>query len=470
MAQYTVKAPDGKTITLNGPEGASEADVIAIAQQLYKPEAPSGFAKGLKDLVSGGGQAVARGLETAAEYVGYQPAIDFLTKERQKYEDIIKKEEEQYQSQRKAAGETGIDWGRIGGNVANPLNYVGGAPTTVPRLLGMGAVQGAATPIYNTDQYGGQLVQNVGEGVLTAGLFGAGAKALGGAKNVISDLTAPMTESGRQRLAREFVQNTVPTEAVPQVQAALRNPNMYVEGSMPSMGEAVAHIPEATNLASLQAKMANAPEVAPIFSARDTANELARANAVAKLGGEFVSDAQKARTALTTPMREEALAAAKPVQAESLASALETVANSKKYKGSGIAEESLNYFANEFRKAAADGVVTPEAMYNIRQRVGQDIQGLASQRGITSLGAKGIEADTSVKKIIDNAIEATGGKGWKDYLTAFEQESTKINRMKVGEYLQKTLGGKFNAENAGAFATAIQNAPQTLKTSTGVSR
>jgi hypothetical protein len=470
MAQYTVKAPDGKTITLNGPEGASESDVIAIAQQLYKPEAPSGFAKGLKDLVAGGGQAVARGLETAAEYVGYQPAIDFISKERQKYEDIIKKEETQYQAQRKAAGETGVDWGRIGGNIANPLNYVGGAPTTLPRLLGMGAVQGAATPIYNTDQYGGQLVQNIGEGALTAGLFGVGAKALGGAKNVVSDLTAPMTESGRQRLAQEFVRNTVPAEAVPQVQAAIRNPNAYVEGSIPSVGESVAHIPEAANLASLQAKMANSPEVAPIFAARDTANEAARANAVAKLGGEFVSDAEKARTELTAPMREAALTAAKPVQAESLANALETVANSKAYKGSGIAEDSLKYFANAFRDAATEGVVTPEAMYNIRKRVGQDIQGLAAQKGINSLDATAIKADTSIKNIIDNAIEATGGKGWKDYLTAFEQESTKINRMKVGEYLQETLKGKFNAENAGAFATAIQNAPQTLKTSTGVSR
>lgn len=38
MAQYTVQAPDGNTITLEGPEGASQADVIAKAQQLYKAE------------------------------------------------------------------------------------------------------------------------------------------------------------------------------------------------------------------------------------------------------------------------------------------------------------------------------------------------------------------------------------------------------------------------------------------------
>jgi hypothetical protein len=39
VPQYTVKAPDGKTITLEGPAGASQAQIIAQAQKLYKPAA-----------------------------------------------------------------------------------------------------------------------------------------------------------------------------------------------------------------------------------------------------------------------------------------------------------------------------------------------------------------------------------------------------------------------------------------------
>ena len=39
MAEYTVTAPDGKEITLEGPAGASQADIIAQAQKLYKPNA-----------------------------------------------------------------------------------------------------------------------------------------------------------------------------------------------------------------------------------------------------------------------------------------------------------------------------------------------------------------------------------------------------------------------------------------------
>ena len=42
MAEYTVVAPDGKEITLEGPAGASQEAIIAQAQKLYKPqEAPT---------------------------------------------------------------------------------------------------------------------------------------------------------------------------------------------------------------------------------------------------------------------------------------------------------------------------------------------------------------------------------------------------------------------------------------------
>jgi hypothetical protein len=38
MAEYTVVAPDGKEIILEGPAGASQADIIAQAQKLYNPK------------------------------------------------------------------------------------------------------------------------------------------------------------------------------------------------------------------------------------------------------------------------------------------------------------------------------------------------------------------------------------------------------------------------------------------------
>ena len=57
MAQYTVQAPDGHTITLEGPEGASQADVIAQAQKLYQPKAEIASTQFGE---TGGGAAVGR--------------------------------------------------------------------------------------------------------------------------------------------------------------------------------------------------------------------------------------------------------------------------------------------------------------------------------------------------------------------------------------------------------------------------
>lgn len=40
MATYTVRAPDGKLVTLNGPAGASQQQILAQAQRLYVPDEP----------------------------------------------------------------------------------------------------------------------------------------------------------------------------------------------------------------------------------------------------------------------------------------------------------------------------------------------------------------------------------------------------------------------------------------------
>lgn len=69
MARYTVKAPDGSTIELNGPEGASQADVIAQAQRLYAerqapPAAvPTNFEQARESYRKYGGEVAPVGIE-----------------------------------------------------------------------------------------------------------------------------------------------------------------------------------------------------------------------------------------------------------------------------------------------------------------------------------------------------------------------------------------------------------------------
>ena len=127
----------------------SDAEIEAMSGGVQPTQAPSGFQRGMKDFVSGAGQLVARGAENLAGAIGYDPATEFIKRERQKFEGIVNKEETQYQEQRKAAGEKGMDWGRVGGNLANPFNWVGGGVGgATARLATTAAVGTAGQPVF----------------------------------------------------------------------------------------------------------------------------------------------------------------------------------------------------------------------------------------------------------------------------------------------------------------------------------
>ena len=132
MPQYDVTAPDGKTYSVNAPEGATHDDAIKYVQaNFYKPTASTGdsIAKGLRDPIDAGAQMLTRGLTAVAPglvdagnklnnyiadktgLVGRLPAGGV--------DQQIRDSEKAYQL---ARGSNGMDWGRMAGNVLNPAN------------------------------------------------------------------------------------------------------------------------------------------------------------------------------------------------------------------------------------------------------------------------------------------------------------------------------------------------------------
>lgn len=75
MTEYTVRAPDGKMVTLQGPAGASQADVIAQAQKLYKPPAAAPAPPQDKGYFGGMGDRFMAPIKQAAGDVG----LDYRT-------------------------------------------------------------------------------------------------------------------------------------------------------------------------------------------------------------------------------------------------------------------------------------------------------------------------------------------------------------------------------------------------------
>lgn len=90
----------------------------------------------------------------------------------------VKQDEDQYQSRRKAQGESGFDGYRMLGNVASPANAAIGYASTLPKVaslagrVGFGALEGAGTaalnPVTSEDYWKDKGLQ-VGSGVLAGG-------------------------------------------------------------------------------------------------------------------------------------------------------------------------------------------------------------------------------------------------------------------------------------------------------------
>lgn len=162
-----------------------------------------------------------------------------------------------------------------------------------------------------------------------------------------------------------------------------------------------------------------------------------------------------------------------PLKSEGIVSKIDTVLANPSQKASDVVSKTMGALKDKITQFTdpATGVIDSGALYTIRKEIGNDIKKFAaeSQNWDNKLTA-GLEKN--LKGYIDSAIEkASGSNDWKDYLAKYATASDKINRLQVGQELEKRLGTALsNKENAGAFATAFQEAAKTIKRSTGQAR
>lgn len=194
MPKFTVKTPDGKTYTVNAPEGATHEDAInhvkekyySIQTSMQKKDAGivdslansplGGFVRGLRDIPDAGAQLLTRGLEAVAPRGSQLEA--FAKSEREKVEAINKAAEQDYAQNWRQGQDTGLDIGRIGGSIAAtyPVSLLvpGAAAATLPGRMasgaGVGAITGAMQPVKDGKDFWGEKAAQTGIGAIAGGL------------------------------------------------------------------------------------------------------------------------------------------------------------------------------------------------------------------------------------------------------------------------------------------------------------
>lgn len=209
MAQYTIQAPDGKTITIEGPEGASEAEVIAKAQELYKPTYTTGeiVTRGLERgitssmrglaQITGADQAVptAESYDILGNITSNQPVQGQLSPA-----EVDRQKQAELEFMRKQSPVTAYA-SQIAGNIIDPVNLLPiGRVATVAQgaknLAIAGGISGLLEPVYEGDSR----LLNTAAGAGFGGVLGAGAGAVAQrfGKPLIEALTPAAEEAQRK--------------------------------------------------------------------------------------------------------------------------------------------------------------------------------------------------------------------------------------------------------------------------------
>lgn len=203
MAIYTVQAPDGSTIRIEGPDGASDAEIIAQAQRLWQAEQrPQTERPSFEQRVAEERKAMVDGMSGRERFVaGMGKAFsDIGTGVKQLFDgvrlsrgdataalDLLKSQErvaENRALEQPLMDTRGGFWGNVAGNVAASVPLAMAAPATLPSMGLQGAVMGALQPTAPGE--------NAVENAALGGAFGVAAPwALGKTGNAVRRVFSP---------------------------------------------------------------------------------------------------------------------------------------------------------------------------------------------------------------------------------------------------------------------------------------
>lgn len=203
-----LKAGNFDTPQESKPESATEAQKDMV-------DLPSRIGRGAMDPITGLAQMVYEAVPESVQQAGtkvdqwlYDKTGGFIGSE-VPFDEKVQQEEQQYQQARQATGQEGVDWARLGGNVAStvPLALMGPqfAAASMPARVGAGAAYGGA---FGTAQpaYGdGDFWEQKGQQAATGAVFGGASAPIGG---MVARMIRPKTSTQTQTLMREGVTPT----------------------------------------------------------------------------------------------------------------------------------------------------------------------------------------------------------------------------------------------------------------------
>ncbi len=448
-----------------------EKEKEAEDKGVFQFQTKSGFLTGMTDPAAGAAQLAEKALPTRMK--------QYMPKERARIVDgrivgsgeqqtvldaAIKSQERKYQSRRKAEGEDGFDWARIAGNIASPASVAAiSAPMRASTLgkMTQGATEGTALgvsqPVYADDYWTTKAVQG---GVGMTG--GAAIPAIGGMVRGGRMARRPFSKKGIKDDVSAFIKEQAGTDK-DKIIYAMGQAKEIVPGNRPTVGQALAQ-------ANREAKRMGEP-----VSYGDHIVRLEKDLQKAAQSGDVVKT-NMARQALR---REQALGVGDDALITAEKAKVKAMSKSnydKAWKQSISGDQELmgiidNPYVSDALKTAtklskAKGINPKENLTEFLQQVKFGLDKQLKKSGDDAL-------DAAEKRVVNDAktklVKWMGKKNplYDEARQAHAKGMTPINRMQISKELREALINSAGDESGIKFATAVRNAPRTIKKATG---
>lgn len=342
-------------------------------------------------------------------------------------------------------GDSGTDLPRLAGNVLSPVNLAISKriplATTLPKRAVQGATLGVAAaatnPVAGTDTWANR-AENMAEG----GGFGA----------VVSSALPPalnVAGKGIGALVDLFSGNFSTSKAAKILQSAAGK-------DLPAIKVALANAPD--DLTATQAvagvkndvwnalgELAASKDPDSFFSRLSAKQKEDMVTAIRKVAvganqsevRDVARSAKKTLSSMTEPMRQAQLDAANigVLDTDAIIAGIQKNVEAPSIAGNSIGQRVLNNVASAIDSwtKKSGGTIPAEALYAIRKNaVNSEIETLMGSADPKVKQKYATKLLSSVKPMIDDAIENAGGTGWRDYLKTFEQGMRGIEQQKMG--------------------------------------
>lgn len=282
--------------------------------------------------------------------------------------------------------------------------------------------------------------------------YGVAKNILGHTRNLYDVFATGLfkNKASTERLAEQAA-TMMAGEKAARVKAALQNARTHVKGASPTLGETLAEAninrPEVfgDDLIALEKTLSRQPGYGEILRSKQAATQRALKAPIEGMAGGQTPQARQAAVAafekkinqITEPMREAAMKRTikDGVDIGEITNHLDKILATPGQRGSlnqrviGAVKDKLL----EYQKLGGRERVSAEDLYSIRKQEIGDIVAQLTKDSDAATKARAGGLLNTVKGQIDDAIEASGGTGWKDYLKRYAELANKRDRMLVAE-------------------------------------